>query len=81
MTSGNRTRKDAREFWAMVQELKAQLVRKRPPEGESCGTCKFYKYPKCTFKKKLVHSYNVCEHHRSCTVAGGSLLSLQGEVK
>ena len=61
--AGNRTRTEAKEFWAKVQELRAQpTVRKRPPEGESCGTCFYYNNPKCTLKNKLVYPYNVCEH-------------------
>ena len=65
MTNGSRTRMEAKEFWAKVQELRSQpTVRKRPPEGESCGTCRFYKSPKCTLKNKLVYKYNVCERHK-----------------
>ena len=63
MSSGSRTRMEAKEFWAKVQELRSQSVRKRPPEGESCGTCRHYKAPKCTLKNKLVYHYNICERH------------------
>ena len=81
MTNGSRTRMEAREFWAKVQELRYQPARKRPPEGESCKTCSHYKAPKCKLKNKLVYHYNVCDHHKGSTVEGGSPLSLQGEVK
>lgn len=60
----NRVRRDAKEFWSMVQEIKHAPVRKRPPEGESCKTCKFFNGIRCAAKKKLVNHYNVCERHQ-----------------
>ena len=62
--AGNRTRMEAKEFWAKVQELRSQTTRKLPPEGESCATCFYYNNPKCTLKNKLVYKYNVCERHK-----------------
>ena len=80
--SGNRTRMEAKLFWASIQDLNAaRATRKRPPEGESCKTCKHYKAPKCKLNNKLVYHYNVCDHHKGSTVEGGSPPSLQGEAK
>ena len=61
----NRVRRDAKEFWLMVQENNAaRPARKRPPEGASCGSCASYKGFRCTYKRKLVQPYNICDDWR-----------------
>jgi hypothetical protein len=59
--SGNATRKEARAFWAMVQEKNLSKMPSRTIKpGTSCGTCGYFSKLRCTLKRKAVQPYNVC---------------------
>ena len=59
--NGSATRREAKEFWTMVQDNNvAKPPSRRIQEGTSCGSCSYYKTHRCTLKRKLVQPYNVC---------------------
>lgn len=62
--NGSATRREAKEFWSMVQDRNAA----KPPSRQilpdtSCRNCGSYrdKAGYCVLKKKRVKRYNICE--------------------